>query len=92
MALGDDVQEKTLKYYVAFKRIKNFVCVEAHPGKGCITAFLKVNPDSIQLQQGFTRDVRKVGHYGTGDLEVTLSTRDDLEKAKKLFQESYESS
>ena len=30
LALGDDVQEKTLKYYVAFKRIKNFACVEVH--------------------------------------------------------------
>lgn len=92
LALGDDVQEKTLKYYVAFKRIKNFACVEVHPGKGCVTVFLKVSPDSIQLQEGFTRDVRKVGHYGTGDLEVTLRSRDDLEMAKALFQESYESS
>ena len=31
MALGDDVQMKTLKYYIAFKRIKNFVCLEVHP-------------------------------------------------------------
>lgn len=27
-ALGDDVQIKTLKYYIAFKRRKNFACVE----------------------------------------------------------------
>src|SRR5690349_18017913 len=27
MALGDDVQETILKFYVAFKRIKNFACV-----------------------------------------------------------------
>jgi len=25
MALGDDVQEKHLKYYIAFKRFQNFV-------------------------------------------------------------------
>jgi hypothetical protein len=31
MALGDDVQETTLKFYVAFKRIKNFACVEFRP-------------------------------------------------------------
>ncbi|MFP3340038.1 DUF5655 domain-containing protein, partial [Micrococcus sp. SIMBA_131] len=34
MALGDDVQMKTLKYYIAFKRIKNFVCLEVHPQNG----------------------------------------------------------
>ena len=28
VALGDDVQETTLRLYIAFKRIKNFACVE----------------------------------------------------------------
>jgi predicted transport protein len=92
LALGDDVQEKTLKYYVAFKRLKNFACVEVHPGKGCLTVFVKVDPDTVTLEPGFTRDVRKVGHFGTGDLEVTLRSRDSLEKAKMLFQQSYEAS
>ncbi len=92
LALGDDVQEKILKYYVAFKRIKNFACVEVHPGKGCVTAYLKVDPDTIRLEPGFTRDVRKIGHFGTGELEVTLRSRENLEGAKRLFQESYEAS
>jgi predicted transport protein len=92
LALGDDVQEKALKYYVAFKRIKNFACVEVHPGKGCVTVFLKVDPASTTLEPGFTRDVREIGHFGTGDFEVTLRNREDLERAKPLFQESYEAS
>jgi len=53
---------------------------------------LKVNPDEIALEEGFTRDARKFGHYGTGDLEVTISSFDDLEKAKPLIQISYEAS
>lgn len=92
LALGDDVQEKTLKYYVAFKRIKNFACVEVHPGKGIVRSFVKVDPDSIALVPEFTRDVRKVGHYGTGELEINLRSRDDLERAKHLLLQSYESS
>ena len=31
LALGDDVQRKTLKNYIAFRRIKNFACVEVFP-------------------------------------------------------------
>src|SRR5262249_27391056 len=31
LALGDDVSQKTLKFYFAFRRIKNFACVEVHP-------------------------------------------------------------
>ncbi len=90
LALGDDVQEKVLKYYVAFKRLKNFACIEVHPGKGCLTAFVKAEPETVTLESGFTRDVRKVGHFGTGDLEITLRSRNDLEKAKAFFQQSYE--
>ncbi len=90
LALGDDVQEKKLKYYVAFKRIKNFASVEIHPGKGALTAFVKLNPKKIQIEAGFTRDVSKIGHYGTGDLEITLRSREEFEKAKALFLKSYE--
>ena len=92
LALGDDVQEKTLKFYIAFKRIKNFACVEVHPGIGVVRAFLKVDPSTITLEADFTRDVSPIGHYGTGDLEVNLRSRDDLERAKHLLQRSYEAS
>ena len=92
LSLGDDVQEKVLKYYVAFKRMKNFACVEVHPAKKAITMYLKVNPDEVELEPGFTRDVRQIGHYGTGDLEVTLRSREDLDRAKELIQRSYDMS
>lgn len=92
LALGDEVQEKPLKFYVAFKRIKNFACVEVHPGVGVVRAFVKVDPSTIALEKDFTRDVSKIGHYGSGDLEVNLRSRDDLERAKHLFQQSYEAS
>lgn len=92
LALGDDVQEKTLKYYVAFKRIKNFACIEIHPTKDELAVFIKVDPESIALESGFTQDVSDVGHFGTGDLKVSLKSSEDLERAKLLFQKSYEGS
>lgn len=90
MTLGDDVQEKTLKYYIAYKRLQNFACVEIHPSKAAITMYLKVNPDSVNLENGFSRDVRKIGHYGTGDLEITIRTIEDIERVKPLLEVSYE--
>ncbi len=92
LALGDDVQEKTLKQYIAFRRIKNFACIEIHPQLGRITAFVKINPDTIEMEPGFTRDVRKIGHFGTGDLEITIASDEQFEKAKPLFVKSYEAS
>lgn len=92
MSLGDDVQMKEVKFYVAFKRIKNFVCLEIFPQAKTVTAFLKLDPDSVTIEPGFTRDVRKIGHYGTGDLEVVMRTSADFAKAQPLFQRAYDES
>lgn len=92
MALGDDVQMKVLRFYVAFKRIKNFACVEVHPRTVAVRVYIKVDPDSIPIEDGFTRDVRTIGHFGTGDLEITIRSRQDLERAKPLILQSYEAS
>ena len=87
---GDDVQMKTLKHYVAFKRLKNFASVDARASANLLAVYVKVDPDTVQLVEGFTRDVRNIGHWGTGDLEITLRNRDDLESALPLLEKSYE--
>ena len=92
LALGDDVQIKVLKHYIAFKRIKNFACVEVHPQTGKLLVYLKVEPSSTELEKGFIRDVSNIGHYGTGDLEVSIFTLEDLDKAKQFILKSYEAS
>jgi len=91
-AVGDDVQVKTTDYYVAFRRIKNFACVEIRNQMKKLLVFAKVNPDTVALEPGFTRDVRNIGHFGTGDLEITIQTVADLEKAKPLLDQSYQNS
>lgn len=90
--LADDVQVKTLKYYEAYKRIKNFACLEVKPSKSRIILYLKINPDKVDLQSGFSRDMRKIGHYGTGDLEINIYDAESFEKAKPLIMRSYEES
>ncbi len=87
-ALGDDLQETMLRFYIAFKRIKNLACVGFRPSTGKILLFVKVDPSTVQLEPGFTRDVSNLGHFGTGDLEITLS-KADMEKARSLIEFSY---
>lgn len=89
-ALGDDVQVKVLRYYIAFKRINNFMCVEFAPHTNEIRVFLKIDPSSIQLEDGFSRDVSKIGHYSTGNLELIIKSDEDLAKAKPLIEQSYD--
>jgi predicted transport protein len=51
-----------------------------------------MNRENSDLEPDSSRDVRHIGHYGTGDLEITIDSDDDLERAKPLLVKSYESS
>jgi predicted transport protein len=88
MSLGDDVQRKDLKLYIAFKRIRNFTTVEVYKDK--LLLHVHLNPDEVDLVEGFTRDVRNIGHWGTGDLEVWVRNNIDLERAKPLIKRAHE--
>jgi predicted transport protein len=90
LALGDDIQKTARKNYFAYKRLKNFACVEVHPQSRALLVYLKVDPDTIELQPGFSRDVRGIGHFGTGGLELRLKDSDDLARAEQLLFASYE--
>ena len=87
LSLGDDITENQLKHYVAFKKIKNIVCVEIL--KNRLTLYLKLDANTIDYEDGFTRDTSQIGHYGTGDVEVTIRNRADYEKAKLLLDRTY---
>jgi predicted transport protein len=90
LALGDDVTKTVRKNYYAYRRIKNFACVEIHPQTRKLLVYLKTDPKSITLESGFTRDMSKIGHFGTGDLEVAIGNRGDFERAQPLIVASYQ--
>jgi predicted transport protein len=92
LGLGDDVEETRTKRYAAFRRIKNFVCVVLRAHSEQLLVYVKVDPKSVRLQEGFLRDVSDVGHWGTGDVEISVRSMDDFEQAKPLLLKSYETS
>lgn len=87
LSLGDDIAENQLKLYVAFKKAKNFVCVEVYQSQ--ILCHLKLNPDTVDLVPGFIEDVRTKGHWGTGDLRLIIKSIEDFEKVKPLIDRAY---
>lgn len=89
-SLGDDVNSKELRLYMAFTRLRNFACLA--PMKGWFKLWLHLSPDSVDLEKGFSRDVRNIGHWGTGDLEISLRTLADLDKARPLLERAYQES
>jgi predicted transport protein len=58
--------------------------------KNNLLLFLRLNADKHPNQPGFLRDVRNIGHWGTGDIKITLKNPNDLDKAKPLILEAYE--
>ena len=86
-SLGDDIVANQLKLYLAYKKVQNLICIEIYSKQ--IILYLKLNPDTVELEDGFTRDMRGVGHYGTGDLQITIKTAKDFEKTKPLLDRAY---
>ncbi|HEY9898247.1 MAG TPA: DUF5655 domain-containing protein [Pantanalinema sp.] len=92
-SLGDDVQVNPLKLYTAYRRLRNFACSTVVPKQDArILLWLSIDPASVQLEEGFTRDVSNIGHWGTGNLEVSIRDERSLEKAKALILRCYQES
>ena len=86
IGLDSSIEEAPKKYYVAYKTIQNFVCLEIHKKK--IILYLKVNPDEVNPMPKQGRNVRNIGHFGTGDFELNIKSIADFEETKHLINES----
>ena len=76
------------KQYIAYKTTENIVCMDVNATR--VALFLKLDPKEHGGPVGLSRDVSKIGHFGTGDLEIVLKSLDDLEKTKPFIQQAYQ--
>lgn len=88
LSLGDDVQRKELRLYVAFKRLKNFATVVLQ--KNRLLLYLHLDTDLVQAVVPKARDVSTIGHWGTGDTEIPLATLTELDALKPFIAKAYE--
>ena len=88
LGLDAAMEEAPKKLYVAYRTAQNIACAEAQRQK--ILLFLKLDPATHAGPPGLSRDVSSIGHFGTGDLEITLRTAADLELAKPFMKLAYE--
>ncbi|MBI3242909.1 MAG: hypothetical protein HYZ49_11510 [Chloroflexi bacterium] len=87
MGLDPAMEEAPKKLYVAYKISQNIACMEVQNQR--VIVLLKLDPKDIANPPKITRDVSNIGHYGTGDFEVTLKSIDDLEIAKPYIEMAY---
>ncbi len=87
LSLGDDISETHLKLYAAFKKIRNIVTVVALKKKLIVN--LPIDVTTVSFEEGFSRDVTNIGHWGCGAVELHLKNKADFEKAKALIDRAY---
>ncbi|MFJ7244398.1 transporter [Kitasatospora sp. NPDC098652] len=88
LALGDG-HSVELRQYIAYRHRSNFACVKVLPAADALLVFLRVDPKSVPLEAGFSRDVTDIGHHGSGSLELRIGSVEDLDRAVPLLRASY---
>ncbi|WP_433888466.1 DUF5655 domain-containing protein [Streptomyces sp. CA-111067] len=85
-----EVEVAPLRHYIAYRRMVNRASVLFRPSFGVILVYLALDPSTVELEVDFTRDMRDIGHLGTGDLEVRIASAAHLEKAGPLIRRAFE--
>lgn len=88
LALDPCVSEEFLKLYVAYKAETNFVDVV--PQAKRLRLSLNVSFHEIVDPRGLCKDVSGLGRWGNGDVEVGLSSIDEMPYVIGLVRQSFE--
>lgn len=88
VALDPCVSEEFLKLYVAYKAETNFVDVV--PQAKRLLLVLNLGIDDIEDPKGLCRDISNIGRWGNGDVEVGISTLDELPYVTGLIRQSFD--
>lgn len=88
LALDPCVNEEILKLYVAYKAETNFVDVVSQAKRLRIS--LNMRFAEVNDPKGLCKDVTGIGRWGNGDVEVGLSTLDELPYVLGLVRQSLE--
>lgn len=88
LALDPCIKEEFLKLYVAFKAETNFV--DVIPQSKRLLLVLNVSMEDIDDPKGLCRDISNIGRWGNGDVEVGLSTIEELPYVVGLIRQSFD--
>lgn len=87
LGIDASVNENPKKKYIAYTSTQNFACVVVMAS--CIKIYLKIDPGSVESIPKNGRDMRGVGHWGTGDFRLKISNENELEQAKEFIKLSF---
>ena len=88
LSIDPCVSEDVLRHYVAYKSETNFV--DGVPQAWRMRLFLNMRYHELHDPKGLAHDVSNIGHWGNGDVEVSLSSRDELPYVMGLVRQAFE--
>jgi uncharacterized protein with ParB-like and HNH nuclease domain/predicted transport protein len=86
--LDTGVLEEVRKQYIAYRSSSNFV--EIVPQLDELKLYLDIPVGELDDPDALGRDVAGIGHWGTGSVEVLLTTIDQLEAIMALVRQAFE--
>lgn len=84
----DNVKVRFNKYEVVFQSRKPFLYF--YLGKDIIKIWFNMKKGTLDDSKKICRDVSAVGHWGTGDYELNVSSDENFEYIMSLVRQSYE--
>jgi len=88
-SISDDVSSLTLKRYKAFRRINNFATLVIKRSGEC-SIYLKIDFIEEYSEIKSIRDVKNIGHWGTGNIEIKLQSIEEFDSIFHLIKKSYQ--
>jgi len=86
--LDPSIREEIKKKYIAYKTTTNFVDIV--PQKNRLRLSLNVTYEEIDDPKGLCTDITNVSRWGNGDVEVKLSSIDELDDVMYLIHQAFE--
>ena len=88
LSLDSEITEEFLKLYVAYKLETNIVCII--PQKDKLKLYLNIRFNELDDPKKKCRDVSQTGHWATGDVELLLSSEEEIAYVISLVQQTIE--
>ncbi len=87
LSLSDSIDERYRKLYIGYSVNKNFC--EIRLQKNRLQIWIDLCSEEISDPRKICRDMRKIGHYGTGETEFFLEKIEDLDIVFGLIEQSF---
>lgn len=86
--IDSSIKEEFTKTYIAYKNATNFV--DIIPQKNRLRLVLNMAFDDINDPKHLCRDLTAIAHHGNGDVEIGISSLDELDYVSFLVRQSFE--